>query len=194
FQQVPAGSMEFEDVVNLAERSIFEASAVIKEEASARGISGMGTTVVVICFDQRSGNRACALHVGDSRLYCFRRRELMQLTTDHSLAAESGIRDSDMVPMFMAGVITRAVGVRDDVLVDRTPVEVKPGDFFLLCSDGLYNMVPSHKMAEILSLQSLDPAADLVNAANRAGGFDNITVIVLEVLGPPGNSLDDTVT
>jgi protein phosphatase len=156
----------------------------------------MGTTVVVFCVDQDGMQEACALHVGDSRLYRQRGRDLLALTTDHSMAAESGIRAGDMVPMFMAGVITRAVGVRSDVEVDRTPVDIRKGDRFLLCSDGLYNMVPEFNMAQILRADSQDPAADLVNAANDAGGFDNITVILVDILdgaeGGPGN-LDDTV-
>ena len=100
-----------------------------------------------------------------------------------------------MVPMFMAGVITRAVGVRPDVEVDRTFVDVCKGDRFLICSDGLYNMVPEDRMNILLSHQDQDPAAELVHSANDAGGFDNITVIIIETLeGPdpgPGN-LDDT--
>lgn len=196
FQNLAPGEKSFDEVVSLAETSINDASAVIKREAELRGISGMGTTVVVMCFDLQNLHRACVLHVGDSRLYRYRRRRLDALTMDHSLAAESGIKDTAMIPMFMAGVITRAVGVRDTVLVDRGEVDVKPGDLFLLCSDGLYNMVPDQQMAEILSLNSVDPAADLVNRANEAGGFDNITVILVEPRGVPGAppELEDTIS
>lgn len=196
FQDIKPGTLDFSAVVDLAEASIQDASKIIKQEAAIRGISGMGTTVVVLCFDLESGDHAYVLHVGDSRLYRYRNRSLEALTVDHSLAAESGIKDSAMIPMFMAGVITRAVGVKDEVMVERTPVSVKSGDLFLLCSDGLYNMVSDSHMAELLSLNTQDPAADLTNAANHAGGFDNITVVLVEVrnLASAHENLDDTFT
>ncbi len=197
FQSVSPDELSYRETIDLVETTIEESSAKIKQEAIVRGISGMGTTVVVICLNLKTMKEGCALHVGDSRVYRQRGRNIESLTIDHSMAAESGIRDGEMVPMFMAGVITRAVGVRMDVEVDRTPFDVKPGDRFLLCSDGLYNMVPDEKMNQLMSNGSQDPAADLVNAANDAGGFDNITVVLVDLPSPergdaPGN-LDDTV-
>jgi len=196
FKGFKPGHLRFEEVLDLAERSITKASSIINEEASLRGISGMGTTVVVVCFDMKSGDKACVMHVGDSRVYRYRNRTLEPLTTDHSLAAESGIKDTEMIPMFMAGVITRAVGVKEDILIDRGHVDVKSGDHYLLCSDGLYNMVSESQMADTLSLRTVDPAADLVNQANHAGGFDNITVIIIEVKARSHSDerLDETVS
>lgn len=196
FQSVDPEKLAYRETIDLAEDTIEEASTKIKREAIVRGISGMGTTVVVICINMKTLREGCALHVGDSRVYRQRNNSVMSLTVDHSMAAESGIQDGEMVPMFMAGVITRAVGVRMDVEVDRTPFDMRPGDRFMLCSDGLYNMVPDDRMNAIMSSGSQDPAADLVNAANDAGGFDNITVILVEAattsLHGEGN-LDDTV-
>jgi len=197
FRSVSPEDLSYRETLDLVEDTIEDASAKIKQEAIVRGISGMGTTVVVICINMKTMKEGCALHVGDSRVYRQRARSIQSLTIDHSMAAESGIRDGEMVPMFMAGVITRAVGVRMDVEVDRTPFDVMPGDRFLLCSDGLYNMVPDERMNHLVASGSQDPAADLVNAANDAGGFDNITVVLVEILdpnqeNPPGN-LDDTV-
>lgn len=196
FASQTPGVLSFEAVLDLAENAILDASSLIKKEAEERGISGMGTTVVVICFDLEGKKDACVLHVGDSRLYRYRNREIECMTQDHSLAAESGIKDNSMIPMFMAGVITRAVGVKEEILVERTFIDVKSGDLFLLCSDGLYNMVPDAKMCELLSLKSVDPAADLVNNANDAGGFDNITVVLIEVYKNviSRGQLDDTIT
>lgn len=194
FQDRKPGDLAFSAVVDLAEKSIQDASKIIKRESEVRGISGMGTTVVVLCFDMEGGKDARALHVGDSRLYRYRQRCLEPLTVDHSLAAESGIKDNAMIPMFMAGVITRAVGVKDEVMVEHTVVNVKSGDLFLLCSDGLYNMVSDTHMGELLSLKTQDPAADLTHAANTAGGFDNITVVLVEVKTAVAEDLDDTVT
>jgi serine/threonine protein phosphatase PrpC len=196
FESLEPGVLEFADLLTRVETSICDASVSIKKEAELRGINGMGTTVVVICFDMKGGNDACVMHVGDSRLYRYRHRRIECMTVDHSLAAESGIKDSAMIPMFMAGVITRAVGVREDVQVERTSVDVTLGDLFLLCSDGLYNMVSDDQIDKLLSLNSVDPAAELVNTANDAGGFDNITVVLIEVRKSEDDSgqLDDTVT
>lgn len=198
FELLEPKDISYEDKLNLIEETINAASVVIKKEAELRGIQGMGTTVVLMCFDVTSYQQACILHVGDSRVYRYRNFDLAALTVDHSMAAESGLSDSALVPVFMAGVITRAVGVRPDVDVDRTPVEVRKGDVFILCSDGLYNMVRRPQFCSILQHKPLDPAADLVNAANDAGGFDNITVVLVEVLTggdfPKPSQLADTVT
>ncbi|WFB37733.1 protein phosphatase 2C domain-containing protein [Kiritimatiellota bacterium B12222] len=195
FADLKPGACSYSEILDLVEASILKASGIIKQEAEVRGISGMGTTVVVICFNMNGQGDATVMHVGDSRLYRYRNRRLLPMTVDHSLAAESGISDTAMIPMFMAGVITRAVGVRDDVKVDRNHVNVRSGDLFLLCSDGLYNMLPDARMAELLSLKSVDPAADLTNAANEAGGFDNITVVLIEVQNgkPLQDDLDETI-
>lgn len=182
FELIEPGQISFEEKLNLVEETVNAASVVIKKEAELRGIQGMGTTVVVMCFDVAGYRRAGVLHVGDSRVYRYRKHDLVALTVDHSMAAESGLSDSALVPVFMAGVITRAVGVRPEVEVERTMVDVRKGDVFVLCSDGLYNMVRRPQFCSILQHKPLDPAADLVNAANDAGGFDNITVVLVEVL------------
>jgi len=196
FSGPAAKNLPYEEKLEKVEQAVCDAGARIKEEAEKRGISGMGTTVVALVLDTDDPSRACVMHVGDSRLYRCRGRSLQCLTVDHSLAAESGIQDSSMIPMFMAGVITRAVGVKSEVEVDCAEFAVEPGDLFLLCSDGLYNMVQVPHMEKILQRDPLDPAAELVRAANEAGGFDNITVILVQLPGepgPPGN-LDDTVS
>ncbi len=185
FQGVAPETVSFEEKVTRLHQVINEASGVIKKEAANRGITGMGTTVVLICFNQENPGQAVVLHVGDSRAYLYRDQDLAALTQDHSMAAESGLSDSALIPIFMAGVITRAVGVREEVMVDRTDVEVRPGDVFLLCSDGLYNMVRRPQMCGILQRAPLDPAAEMVAAANLAGGFDNITVVIVQPLIPP---------
>jgi serine/threonine protein phosphatase PrpC len=182
FELLDPDAITFDDKLNLIEETINAASVVIKKEAELRGISGMGTTVVLMCFDVLEPGRACIMHAGDSRVYRHRNHDLEALTVDHSMAAESGLSDSSLVPVFMAGVITRAVGVRSDVKVDRTPVDVRKGDMYILCSDGLYNMIRRPQFCALLQHRPLDPAAELVNAANDAGGFDNITVVLVEVL------------
>jgi protein phosphatase len=150
-------------------------------------VAGMGTTVTVALFDGDSGTIAVG-HVGDSRAYRIRDGSLEQLTADHSLVAEL-VRSGRLTPEQAAGhphrsVITRALGTEASVDVDTFTIEASPGDLYLLCSDGLTTMVPD---VEILALadgaggapDSL--ARELVDAANRAGGEDNITVVVFEV-------------
>lgn len=182
FERISPHDLSYDEKLDLIEATLNAASTKIKCEADLRGIQGMGTTAVVLCFDVPDCQQACILHVGDSRVYRYRNHDLNALTVDHSMAAESGLSDSALVPVFMAGVITRAVGVRADVEVDRTPVDVRRGDLFVLCSDGLYNMVRRPQFCSILQHKPLDPAAELVNAANDAGGFDNITVVLVELL------------
>jgi serine/threonine protein phosphatase PrpC len=198
FELLEPAAISFEDKLDLIEETVNAASMVIKKEAELRGILGMGTTVVILCVDVQSYSQGCILHVGDSRVYRYRHHDLTALTVDHSMAAESGLSDSALVPVFMAGVITRAVGVRPEVEVDRTPVDLRKGDLFVLCSDGLYNMVRRPQFCSILQHKPLDPAAELVNAANDAGGFDNITVVLVEILqgpvAPEHPQLADTVT
>jgi serine/threonine protein phosphatase PrpC len=195
FQDLDPEDLSFDQRVDLVCQSVNDSSAAIREEADHRDIHGMGTTFVALCLDLQDPNRACALHVGDSRVYQFTGNRLRPVTTDHSLAAESGLEDAAAIPLFMAGVITRAVGVKRQVEVDRTPVYPRPGDRFMLCSDGLYNMIPEPELQDIFIREEEDIAAALVNCANHAGGFDNITVVVLQLPGEPPkvNPLDDTV-
>lgn len=149
--------------------------------------SGMGTTITVALADLAAGTIAIG-HVGDSRAYRIRDGALEQLTEDHSLVAEL-VRRGRLSPEEaeahpQRSVITRALGTEPDVEVDAFTLEALPGDLFLLCSDGLTTMVPD---AEILSFAAgaradLDALARaLVDAANAAGGEDNVTVVAFEL-------------
>jgi PPM family protein phosphatase len=150
--------------------------------------SGMGTTMTVAVVEDglvRFG------HVGDSRAYLYRDGELRQLTEDHSLVGElvrSGkISASEAETHPQRSVITRALGTDPDVDVDTFTVEAQPGDVFLLCSDGLYSMVGTEKILDVLhrSRNDLDTAAkELITAANKKGGDDNITVVAFEIARP----------
>jgi protein phosphatase len=147
-------------------------------------LSGMGTTVVI---GQIADDRLYVAHVGDSRCYRFRAGEVKQITRDHSLLedykeARPGMSDEEQRKFPHKNVITRALGMRDTVQVDITSDEIKDGDIFLLCSDGLSGMVPDNVMKEHLKVGGdLDHVVSkLVAAANAAGGTDNITALVLE--------------
>ena len=158
---------------------------VYQRQAADAAVSGMGTTMTAALVE---GDHVWIGHVGDSRAYRIRDDSLEQLTEDHSLVAEL-VRSGKLSPEEAEGhpqrsVVTRALGTDPDVDVDTFQIETKPGDLFLLCSDGLTTMVDD---ATILAetgrnRDDLKAAAKaLVRAANRGGGEDNITVVFFEI-------------
>ena len=172
-----------------ANRSVYE-RAVGDESAS-----GMGTTMTVALAED---DHVWIGHVGDSRAYLLRDGALEQLTDDHSLVAEL-VRSGRLTPDEAGthphrSVITRALGTDADVAVDVMAVATKPGDVFVLCSDGLSSMVDDEGIRDALEQHGddLDEAARvLVDAANAAGGEDNITVVLFEATGST-EPLDET--
>lgn len=146
--------------------------------ASARDndeYAGMGTTVVAAYFSQ-SHQRVYVAHVGDSRCYRLRGGKLTQLTTDHTLGAAGIVGKSSTV-------LSRAVGVEDNVEIDLTMESPLPGDIYLLCSDGLSRMVSADDIkATLEATPDLDGATRvLIDKANQCGGRDNITAILVRV-------------
>jgi protein phosphatase len=147
--------------------------------------SGMGTTMTVALVE--NGQVAFG-HVGDSRAYLIRDGSMEQLTEDHSLVAEL-MRSGKLSPEEaethpQRSVITRALGTDPDVDVDTFTIEAKSGDVFLLCSDGLTTMVPNDGILDLVEHHRGDMDGTLralVNAANRGGGEDNITVVAFEI-------------
>jgi protein phosphatase len=177
----------------LAER-VREANHQIHELSRAdRERAGMGTTLTAAYVDDAS---VAIAHVGDSRAYLFRDGTLERLTQDHSLVEEL-VRQGKLTPEQAAGhpqrsIITRALGPEANVEVDTWTYPVRAGDILLLCSDGLTTMISEERVAEILGEpRSLDGTADaLIDAANEAGGRDNITVVLfrLEEVGEDGQA------
>jgi protein phosphatase len=175
-----------------ANRRIWERSLADPQTA------GMGTTVTAALVDPETGTVAIG-HVGDSRAYLLREGTLEQLTTDHSLVAElveSGVltpEEAERHPQRSA--ITRALGTEPTVEVDAFIVQGRPGDLFLLCSDGLSSMVPDDEVAAAIAAAGSDPARAaeaLVAAAHARGGEDNVTVVLFELLAeePPAEAAD----
>lgn len=146
----------------------------------------MGTTVVGAWIRQHVASVA---HVGDSRAYLWHNDRLEPLTRDHSLVEEqvrAGLLDRGMTHASAhQNVLVRALGRQPDVEVDASEVPVQPGDYLLLCSDGLTRMVPEGTLAKaILRLRHPQRICDyLIKMANVNGGADNITVVVVEVMG-----------
>jgi PPM family protein phosphatase len=171
------------ELIQEANRRVFQRS---NEDAAT---SGMGTTMTVALVDD-PGESIVVGHVGDSRAYRVRDGELEQLTEDHSLVGElvrSGRLSAEEAELHpQRSVITRAIGTEADVDVDTFTTPARPGDLFLLCSDGLTDMIPDSEILAILDgSDDLDAAARaLVDAANTAGGEDNITVVLFRMTVP----------
>ncbi|MDQ6681270.1 MAG: Stp1/IreP family PP2C-type Ser/Thr phosphatase [Pseudomonadota bacterium] len=170
--------------VDNANRAIFNAANSNPQYA------GMGTTLVVGVF--REG-RLLVGHVGDSRCYRMRAGRLMQITHDHSLLQEQ--IDAGLITVEQASfsanknLVTRAVGVEDTVLLETHLHDVLPGDVYLLCSDGLSDMLADEAVSQLLLGCDLLPeaASALIDAANDAGGKDNISVILARARGLAGS-------
>jgi len=150
--------------------------------------AGMGTTITAVYLGEQD---MVVAHVGDSRAYCLRDGELMRLTDDHSLVDEL-IRQGKLTPEEaeehpQRSVITRALGPEPSVEVDVRTFRARPGDVYLLCSDGLTTMLSEDELLDLLSSNPVlrDAGEQLIAAANAAGGKDNITVVLLRVEDVP---------
>ncbi len=171
--------------VDNANRAIFNAANSNPQYA------GMGTTLVVGVF--RDG-RLLLGHVGDSRAYRLRAGRLAQITHDHSLLQEQ--IDSGLITPEQAAysanknLVTRAVGVEDTVLLETHLHDVQPGDTYLLCSDGLSDMIHDDDIARLMQSDDTLPnvATTLIDAANDAGGKDNVSVVLVRVRQAAGTA------
>jgi len=166
--------------------SVEQACAAIFQEAQKQPrLQGMGTTVISLLVQDEY---AFFAHVGDSRAYLMRGDLIQQVSEDHSLVNEQ-IKAGMITPeeaknSRYKNIITRSVGFEPEVQVDVMGVVCQPGDTFLLCSDGLANLVEDREMLEAVRSGPLDEAPKkLVALANDRGGDDNITVIVVKVEG-----------
>ncbi|MEK6743097.1 MAG: Stp1/IreP family PP2C-type Ser/Thr phosphatase [Nitrospirota bacterium] len=168
----------FRHAVVLANRNIFE------EAAKTPARAGMGTTLTALLVARK---RAFLAHIGDSRAYRLRVGTLEQLTNDHSVVAEqvrSGVITAAQARTSpYRHVITRVLGTDREAAPDLMEQPVKPGDMFLLCSDGLTEMVDDREIGRILAGSApRDAARKLIDAANAQGGVDNITAVVVQVV------------
>lgn len=168
--------------VGRANRGIFD---VAQAETTCRG---MGTTVVVVLFH---GDRVSIAHVGDSRLYRLRGQNLQQLTSDHSLVQELVNRGlytrEQAIANTPKNLVTRALGIESTVEADILEDSTLEGDIYMLCSDGLNDMVDDEEIRLTLRKYSANlaqSARELVRLANKHGGRDNVSVILVRKLGP----------
>ena len=168
-------------------RALAHLSGQLHQQAQGRaGLEGMGATVVLALV---RGRHALVAHLGDSRAYLWHRGCLKQLTSDHSLAQlllDTGqARRNQVTGDATSGQLTRYVGMPGEALPDARVIELHAGDRLLLCSDGLTNMLGNVELLRILGRRD-DPEVacrQLVDAANAAGGRDNVTALVVQVAG-----------
>ena len=183
--RAPAGEERIFELIQEANRRVYDRSS------SDPNTSGMGTTMTVALVED---DHVAFGHVGDSRAYLIRDGLMEQLTEDHSLVNELmktgklSPQEAEIHPQ--RSVITRAVGTDPDVDVDTFTVNAQPGDLFLLCSDGLTDVVSEDEILELVERNRADidrALRALVKEANRGGGEDNITVIAFEIADEAAN-------
>ncbi len=156
-------------------------AAIIRAAAQNENYSGMGTTATILHIYDGRGYFA---HIGDSRLYRLKNNQLEQLTEDHSYV-EDLVRRGELTPEEarvhpLKNLLTQVVGVIEDIDVDTASFSIDAGDIFLLCTDGLTNMLEDSEIAQILQAGD-NPADKLISAALDNGGLDNVSAIVVEL-------------
>jgi serine/threonine protein phosphatase PrpC len=186
------------DRVSPLVETIKQANRRVLERAEGdRDLRGMGTTLTAVITEDAKAHVA---HVGDSRAYLLREGNLQQLTEDHTLVQrmvrEGRITAEEARRHPQRSVITRVLGVESDLSVDELTLDVHPGDRLLLCTDGLTSMVDGERIRQILGEEDDPQAASdrLIDAANRAGGDDNVTVIIVDLLDEGATGQADRAT
>lgn len=177
-------------VLGVVQSAIKKASSLIYSHAQGKNLKCCGSTFVALCMNPYNPSKGYVLHAGDSRVYRIRDGEILQLTKDHSVADMMGVEDEREINPLFRGMILRAVGVAPKVEIEKTSIDIEPGDRFLLCSDGLTRMVSN---ADILGLSKYSATMEVaarawIKAANDAGGEDNISVVVVDVESPAPES------
>lgn len=176
--------------IRVANRQIFERST------RSREYHGMGTTVVGAMFSPRK-NRMYIGHVGDSRCYRVRGGAIQLLTRDHSLINDYLLAMPDLTEEQRSelpkNVITRALGMQDQVVVDIQHDDPRPGDVYCLCSDGLSGMVQDEEILKIVATAANigEACQNLIARANEHGGEDNITAVLIQIEELPGDAAGD---
>ena len=172
-----AASVVIRDAVVKANERVFRTAQDVPQ------CQGMGTTVVVVFY---CGDKVSIAHVGDSRVYRLRGDEFKQITNDHSLVQELVDRGfftpEEAAENTPKNLVTRALGIEEKVEVDVQEQDSAPGEIYLLCSDGLNDMVDDEEIHLTLSKYSanlVEAASELVRLANEKGGKDNISVVLV---------------
>lgn len=171
-----------EDFTQALRHTLAQVNSAVREETLRRGVAMMGSTVVILAA---RGDRAVGLWAGDSRLYRLRDGRIERLSHDHSYVQElqdSGLLNEAEARVHPRGnIVTRAIGVEDQLELQTVDVQVQPGDTYLLCSDGLNKTAEDHEIADVLG--HADPyqvVRSLVHLGLTRGAPDNITAVVVK--------------
>jgi len=171
-----------EDFTQALRDTLAQVNSAVREETLRRGVAMMGSTVVILAA---RGDRAVGLWAGDSRLYRLRDGRIERLSHDHSYVQElqdSGLLNEAEARVHPRGnIVTRAIGVEDQLKLQAVDVQVQPGDTYLLCSDGLNKTAEDHEIADVLG--HADPyqvVRSLVHLGLTRGAPDNITAVVVK--------------
>jgi protein phosphatase len=185
----PDGEAGLNSAARLLKASVESANNAVFHVAQSRPLyQGMGTTIVAALFHD---NRLNIAHVGDSRMYLFRGGSLSQVTRDHSFVQELIDRGlytpAEARESSRKNVVTRAVGIAPHVDVETATRETQVGDVYLLCSDGLTDLVRDQDLERVMTIMArdLDAMADqMIELANASGGRDNVSVMLVKILKP----------
>ncbi len=170
------------------ERAVIQAAYGVNSEIGTycmeHGYDSMGATLACLMLDSWEPSFATVFHAGDSRVYRWRKHELCRLTVDHTLA-ESGEIPEHELPKEQRGVLTNVLGISSDFFLERSSCDVLPGDVFLICSDGLYRMVPEETMTKMIAqtgnVSCSVVAQLLLSEALNNGGHDNISIVLVKI-------------
>lgn len=176
---------DLKDYETLIKRAFLHANKVVYEKSmDSTECIGMGTTLTAVLIIE---NSMIIGHVGDSRVYFIRNGIMERITSDHSYVAEliknGTIKPEEASKHPQKNLITRAIGTGKKIDVDVNVFDIKNGDYILMCTDGLSNMLDEDEILNVvISDKNLnEKCSDLIDLANNKGGYDNITVIVIEV-------------
>ena len=165
-------------------RAAYSCNADINDYCSDHNFESMGATLACLLLDSWDPGFATIFHAGDSRVYRWRNSQLEQLTRDHTLAEAENV-DERTLPKDQQGILTNVLGISSDFFLERLSCDVEMGDVFIICTDGLYRMVPDDSLKRLLGQVwsvNASVAAQLLQAeALSLGGHDNCTVIVVKI-------------
>ena len=176
-------SMALNSIKALLQSSVYGANVRLYDMSNKiESLSGMGTTVVAVIL---SNNIAQIVHVGDSRAYLIDGGKLTQITKDHSIVQsmiDSGkITPEEAINHPNKNVITRALGVKEDVEIEYNEIDFSSSQKLLICTDGLTNYVSNNEIEDIINNNPIDACPELlIELANKNGGGDNITLVIIE--------------
>lgn len=177
--------LDFDGRVKAASRALNEANGAILDFAREHGLSRMGTTAAVLLLDAGRGRRGAIVYIGDSRVYRVRGNGAEALTTDHTIGRELGFythvrRGVEGQAARLNHVLTRAIGIGSQPGLVTVPVDVDPADRFIVCSDGVHDVLTEEVLAALMDAGSLEDAREhLCSAVEKGGSPDNYSFVLV---------------